>query len=405
MEARERRYRLPRPIAAFVEAAQESPALLPCLAAVVTFLLLAAADAGYYPTAWYPAALFVLALLVVTTITVGFPRRLPWPALTALVLFAAYTAWTYLSITWAGQQGDAWEGANRTALYLLVFALFALWPMSETGGRIVLGLFGLGVAGIGLVEALRVDAAANPAAFFVDARFLEPAGYINSNVALWMLGALACLFSAAARESLVAAACAVPGRSRAAGRAGADGPEPWLGAGAARGARAVRAGHARPGPAAGGYRVRGCGRLPRARAARGRARRRRDRDAGRPRRRGGRGSPAPRGGARADRADLGARRPAGRAVGGRGARSPLGPGPRYGTGGGGAAGGRRGRRPGGPAQDQLERLQGGRRGAGEPDPASAAPAPTVTTSGGRRGSCSRRSPCAASGWRTSRSST
>ena len=203
MEARERRYRLPRPIAAFAEAAQESPALLPCLAAVVTFLLLAAADAGYYPTAWYPAALFVLALLVVTTITVGFPRRLPWPALTALVLFAAYTAWTYLSITWAGQQGDAWEGANRTALYLLVFALFALWPMSETGGRIVLGLFGLGVAGIGLVEALRVDAAANPAAFFVDARFLEPAGYINSNVALWMLGALACLFSAAARESLV----------------------------------------------------------------------------------------------------------------------------------------------------------------------------------------------------------
>ena len=203
MEARERRYRLPRPIAAFAEAAQESPALLPCLAAVVTFLLLAAADAGYYPTAWYPAALFVLALLVVTTITVGFPRRLPWPALTALVLFAAYTAWTYLSITWAGQQGDAWEGANRTALYLLVFALFALWPMSETGGRMVLGLFGLGVAGIGLVEALRVDAAANPAGFFVDARFLEPAGYINSNVALWMLGALACLFSAAARESLV----------------------------------------------------------------------------------------------------------------------------------------------------------------------------------------------------------
>ena len=143
----------------------------------------------------------MLALLVVTVVAVGPPRGVPGVAIAAVVLLAAYTCWTYLSITWAGQQGDAWDGANRTAMYLMVFCLFCLWPMSERGGRIVLGLFGLGLAGIGLVELLRAAGAVDPAGYFVDARFSEPAGYINANVALWTMGAFACLFSGAARET------------------------------------------------------------------------------------------------------------------------------------------------------------------------------------------------------------
>ena len=201
MEPRERNYRLPRPVVVLGELTRESPALLPCLAAVVTFLALAAADAGYYPTSWYPAALFVLALLVLCVVAVGPPRGVPRVAIAAVALLAAYTVWTYLSISWAGQQGDAWDGANRTALYLMVFSLFALWPMSERGGRIVLGLFGLGLAGIGLIELLKAAGAVDPTGYFVDARFSEPAGYINANVALWTMGAFACLFSGAQRET------------------------------------------------------------------------------------------------------------------------------------------------------------------------------------------------------------
>jgi hypothetical protein len=86
-------------------------------------------------------------------------------------------------------------------MYLMVFALFALWPMSERGGRIVLGLFGLGIAGIGAVELMQAAGTAHPAGYFVDARFSQPAGYINANVALWTMGAFACLFSGAARET------------------------------------------------------------------------------------------------------------------------------------------------------------------------------------------------------------
>jgi hypothetical protein len=204
IERKERRYRLP-PLPAGVETVfRESPAIVPALAATIAFLVLAATEAGFYATAWYAAALFMLGLLVATLIAVGLPRSVPKATLAALGLFAGYAAWSYLSISWADQQGVAWDGANRTAMYLLVFAIFTLWPMGETGGRLVLGVFGLGMAGIGLVELLRADAAADPARFFIDLRFAEPAGYINANVALWTLGLFACVFTAASRETPLA---------------------------------------------------------------------------------------------------------------------------------------------------------------------------------------------------------
>ena len=51
--------------------------------------------------------------------------EIPAPVRVAVLCLAAYTALSFLSILWAGVPGDAWEGANRTLLYLLVFALFA----------------------------------------------------------------------------------------------------------------------------------------------------------------------------------------------------------------------------------------------------------------------------------------
>ncbi len=185
-----------------------NPGLPPGLVAIAAFVALAASEAGFYPIdsslhpglGWYPAALLLLGLLAAAVIAVP-PRAVPRPVLAALALLAGYTAWSFLSITWAEQQGVAWDGANRTAIYLLVFALFALWPLTARGAQILLGALGLGLAGLGLVELLRADAAAEPTLFFVDARLAEPAGYINANVALWTLGLLLCLHLAITREA------------------------------------------------------------------------------------------------------------------------------------------------------------------------------------------------------------
>lgn len=168
---------------------------------VLMAVALGAAEGGFYPTAWMPATLFALALLGVTTVIVGMPARVPRATLVALGLFAGYTAWTYASIGWADQQGLAWDGANRTALYLLVLALFALWPIGTRAGALLLGVLGLGIAAMGVVELLRAAGSAYPESFMVDARLAQPVGYINANVAFWALGTWPCLLLASRRET------------------------------------------------------------------------------------------------------------------------------------------------------------------------------------------------------------
>ena len=64
----------------------------------------------------------------------------------ALAALAAFTVWSFLSITWADARGDAWDGANRTLLYLLVFALFAALPWKAAEASILLGAFALATA-------------------------------------------------------------------------------------------------------------------------------------------------------------------------------------------------------------------------------------------------------------------
>ena len=80
----------------------------------------------------------------------GVPRLV---GIAVLALFA-YAAWSYLSIGWADQKGDAWDGANRTLLYALAFALFALWRPRGRAAVALLIVYSLGVAAVGLVELL-----------------------------------------------------------------------------------------------------------------------------------------------------------------------------------------------------------------------------------------------------------
>lgn len=188
MAVEERRYRL-----------RGSPALPAQLLAVGAFVVLGASEGGYYPTEWFAAGVFLVALLALTALTLGVPR--PGRATAAgLLLFAGYALWSYLSITWSTQPGIAFEGASRTTVYLVVVCLFVLWPLDPWGVRTLLATLGLALAAIGVVELLRLDAATQPLSYFDDVRFSEPLGYMNGNVAMWAIGMLACLSTAATRE-------------------------------------------------------------------------------------------------------------------------------------------------------------------------------------------------------------
>jgi tetratricopeptide (TPR) repeat protein len=151
------------------------------LVAIVVFLWWAHEEGGYAPTAWYPGALIFLALLVGVAITPAGPTRSGLWVTPAIAFLAAFTAWSFLSIVWAGVKGDAWDGANRTLLYLTVYATFALLCWHARDAATVVGLFALGTAGVGAAAFASEGASA-----FSDGRLAAPTGYANASAALFL---------------------------------------------------------------------------------------------------------------------------------------------------------------------------------------------------------------------------
>jgi O-antigen ligase len=169
-----------------------APATVPALVAVALFVVWATSQGGYPVTHWAPGGLIVLALLGITLVVVGLdPRAVPPPVKIAVGALAGYTALSFASILWAAVPGVAWEGANRTLLYLLVFALFALWPQRGRSALLLLGAWVLAMICLAAFVTLHIDAAAaSPArlaSLLPAGRLVYPSGYANANAAQWLM--------------------------------------------------------------------------------------------------------------------------------------------------------------------------------------------------------------------------
>lgn len=176
--------------------------LLPGVLAVGVLVLLAADGGGFAPTTWYPAALFLLGLLVVAGVVYrGYLPELTLANRLALLFLAAFTVWSFLSITWADQQGVAWEGANRTLLYLIVFALFSIVPWRVRPAAVVLGLYAVGLTTLGLIVLAHAAGSQEAALSLIDARFAEPTNYSNGVAALFVGGFWPAAVLASRRET------------------------------------------------------------------------------------------------------------------------------------------------------------------------------------------------------------
>ncbi len=177
-----------------------APVTLPMLAAVGLFCYWAQDQGGYSLTTWAPGAVGVLGLLAICAWII--PLRvadIPRAIRVAVVALAAFTLWSFLSILWAGDQGMAWEGADRTLLYLMVFATFALWRQREDSAALVLGAWTLGMVVLAAVTVLRLPGS-SPTQFFVGDRLVDPAGYPNAAAAMWLMAAWPALALASARR-------------------------------------------------------------------------------------------------------------------------------------------------------------------------------------------------------------
>jgi tetratricopeptide (TPR) repeat protein len=169
---------------------RETPATVPALAALGLLIAWASDQAGYPITHWAPGGLIVLALLCIALAAVGLRvAELPVPVKIALAALAAYTAFSYLSILWAGVPGDAWEGANRTLLYLLVFALFACWRQRGATSALLLVAWSGAMVVLAALTALHLNAAGSASlqSMLPGGRLQYPSGYPNANAAQWLM--------------------------------------------------------------------------------------------------------------------------------------------------------------------------------------------------------------------------
>lgn len=160
---------------------------LPTAVVVAGALAIAPQEGGFAASTWYPAALFVLLLVAVTLIgSAGALVRPPTAVVVALAALAGLAVLSYASIAWAVVPGQAWEGANRTALYLLAFGLAAVvaWPALTL--RLVLGLV---VTGLTLLAAIALLRGGGHPQEFLGGRLAYPTGYSNATAALWLMGA------------------------------------------------------------------------------------------------------------------------------------------------------------------------------------------------------------------------
>jgi O-antigen ligase len=169
---------------------REAPSTVPALAAAGIFVAWATDQAGYPVTHWGPGGLLLLALLGLAFGLAGLRAAdVAPPVRLALACLAAFTALSFLSIVWADVPADAWEGANRTLLYLAVFALFAGWRHSGWSAGLVLGAWTLAVIGLAVYVALHLDAAspAQVLRLLPSGRLVYPSGYANANAAQWLM--------------------------------------------------------------------------------------------------------------------------------------------------------------------------------------------------------------------------
>lgn len=157
-------------------------------------------DGGFAPEQWLPGGLLLLALLCTAAASAEVRARLqarPLP----LVLFGLYVGWSYLSILWAQIPADALDGANRTLVYWLVFALFTGLGLSERMGSGVVLAWGASLAALGVIVLVQTASAPTAADHFVQGRLAAPISYPDGDAALFLSACLALVVLASRRQA------------------------------------------------------------------------------------------------------------------------------------------------------------------------------------------------------------
>ncbi len=143
------------------------------------------ANGGYVASVWVlPACVFAALALLVSASGLFKDKNFGWGAL-ALGLFAAYAAWTTVSVLWSPNKGDAWLGVGQTLLYLLAFLVSVSFIAMGASRRWVLAASTLGPAVITVLTLHTLVPRFE--AMFDDDRLVGTLGYYNSEAAFLLV--------------------------------------------------------------------------------------------------------------------------------------------------------------------------------------------------------------------------
>ncbi len=175
-------------------------ALTLALAAIVLLATwMGGANGGYFLSEWAPVAILLAALILVGSLTGALSGANSRMSNAAVCLFAGYTGWTFASMLWSANRGDAWVGAGQSTLYLLAFGAAVALVASGAYRRWALVASVLGPAGMAAYTLSNLVAGSDT--LFIRDRLVGTVGYHSGEAAFLLVPFWVAVYLAGSRQT------------------------------------------------------------------------------------------------------------------------------------------------------------------------------------------------------------
>lgn len=156
------------------------------------------ANGGYFVSDWVLGSLVLAALILIFSLTGMLGNAGSWSSVVSTGLFATYTIWSFISLFWSPNRGDAWVGAGLTLLYLLVFWMTTVLIGLGASRRWVLAASAIGP---GIIAAFTLPSLApHIQDMFRNDRLLGTVGYYNGEAAFLLVPFWVSVYVASSRR-------------------------------------------------------------------------------------------------------------------------------------------------------------------------------------------------------------
>lgn len=182
----------------YLERLGRLPATLSLVAVGLVATWMGFASGGYFTGDWSLAALMLALLALVSYATGAFRGTRLRYGTVALVVFGLYVAWTFASVLWSPNRGNAWLGAGQTLLYFLLVLVTVSLLVVGASRRWVLAATALGPAMVAAFTFFSITS--DPGQFFVNGRLNGTVGYFNGEAAFLLVPFWTAIYLAGSRR-------------------------------------------------------------------------------------------------------------------------------------------------------------------------------------------------------------